>query len=797
MKRYRKKEMQETVETLLKANDTIGTARKTNSAEYLVELLTQCQESAILLGTYLDTLGDKYHYLVEVLEDYCEAVYQISVSLADESQCRKIVKKIQKQLTGLINHIRYDLPGDRTEVVFLPYKASMWDSLESVWKAAVSDEQTDAYVIPIPYYDKNPDGSFREMHYEGNLYPAYVPVTHYDDYNFVERTPDVIFIHNPYDNTNYVTSVHPFFYSDHLKQYTDKLVYIPYFILQEVNPQNRVEIENIKHFITTPAVIHADRVIVQSENMRQIYIGVMMEYTGNDTASRRYWEEKILGLGSPKVDKVLNTGKEDIEIPGEWLTVIQKPDGSSKKIVLYNTSITALLEHNELMLVKMQDVFRIFQKNRDEIALLWRPHPLIESTLRSMRPQLWEEYQRIRDQYLADGWGIYDDSAELDRAVILSDAYYGDKSSVVELYRKTAKGIVIQKVYQSKIQENFIMASQVNDHENRYILSKQGVLYQFDENTRGFTALKVFCEDTGEEGTYKYMELYGEKIVLFPYRTSRILFYDLANDLLTDAIIAERQSVYRAYYRYENTVYLIGCKDKQTADRKVDLQTLQTQAMPQWLDRIHAQLGLEADYNLTMMGIGKLQIIDFKGYLPLTVPDHIAVIDFRTEEIKVIKVGDRGIRYNTVCYDGNAFWLTGDKTCIVRWCDKKSAITTFENFQPTLPDSKRSKFMDALFAKSVYWDGYVYFAPLLAQEIVCIHTESGALRVLDQTEPLGACFEIGLFEGAVVAFEEVWNDSCCEKVICHSFGTDIEFKSLNEEYQKVRAMIGEKCASAI
>ncbi len=93
MKRYRKKEMQETVETLLKANDTIGTARKTNSAEYLVELLTQCQESAILLGTYLDTLGDKYHYLVEVLEDYCEAVYQISVSLADESQCRKIVKK--------------------------------------------------------------------------------------------------------------------------------------------------------------------------------------------------------------------------------------------------------------------------------------------------------------------------------------------------------------------------------------------------------------------------------------------------------------------------------------------------------------------------------------------------------------------------------------------------------------------------------------------------------------------------------------------------------------------------------
>ena len=42
------------------------------------------------------------------------------------------------------------------EAIFLPYKASMWDSLESVWKAADADPECDAYVIPIPYYDKNP-----------------------------------------------------------------------------------------------------------------------------------------------------------------------------------------------------------------------------------------------------------------------------------------------------------------------------------------------------------------------------------------------------------------------------------------------------------------------------------------------------------------------------------------------------------------------------------------------------------------------------------------------------------------
>lgn len=43
----------------------------------------------------------------------------------------------------------------------------MWDSLESVWKKAAADERCEAYVVPIPYFDKNPDGSLGQMHYDG------------------------------------------------------------------------------------------------------------------------------------------------------------------------------------------------------------------------------------------------------------------------------------------------------------------------------------------------------------------------------------------------------------------------------------------------------------------------------------------------------------------------------------------------------------------------------------------------------------------------------------------------------
>ena len=126
--------------------------------------------------------------------------------------------------------------------------------------------------------------------------------------------------------------------------------------------------------------------------------------------------------------------------------MIEKPDGSWKKIIFYNTSVTALLEHGEKMLTKMRDVFLVFEKNKDEVALLWRPHPLIKATIESMRPELWKKYEGIVREYKEAGWGIYDDSAELDRAIEVSDAYYGDSSSVVQLFRESGKMIRIQNV---------------------------------------------------------------------------------------------------------------------------------------------------------------------------------------------------------------------------------------------------------------------------------------------------------------------------------------------------------------
>lgn len=452
MRKSQQKQIQDMLAMLDKAHEAIKKAVETGNREIAFTLLEQCQDSAIQIGELIEeALGEDF-VTVGMLESYCEQIFQTYETIRQQQSfnINKACKNLQKELIRIENSVKNDIRV-RTTAVFLPYKASMWDSLESVWKAADVDPDCDVYVIPIPYFDKNPDGSFKEEHYEGEQYPAYVPITRYDEFDLEACRPDVIYIHNPYDECNHVTSVHPYFYSKNLINFTDKLVYIPYFVLKEIEPDNQEAIDRMKHFCFTPGTIYANKVIVQSEKMRRIYINEYRKAAKEmglfgEHVDRAFLEKKFLGIGSPKFDKVSNTKREDLEIPEEWLKIIEKPDGSWKKIVLYNNSVSALLQYEEKMIRKMESVLELFKENKDEVALLWRPHPLIKSTIESMRPQLWQEYEKIVRRYREEGWGIYDDTVDLDRAIVISDAYYGDPSSVVQLCQEAGMPVMLQKV---------------------------------------------------------------------------------------------------------------------------------------------------------------------------------------------------------------------------------------------------------------------------------------------------------------------------------------------------------------
>ena len=442
MRNNLKTQILEIINTMTEAEDSLEQGILTGNTDIL-NVIADLQNTAIQIGNVIEESEGEGQASVSFIEKYCEALWHLYEKLnTGDFNCASEYNATKLALVEVQNSV--EAIKVRKGVVFLPYNASMWDSLESVWKAASEDEECDVYVIPIPYYDKNSDGSFGQMHYEGDRFPKYVPITHFDEYSLEENHPDVIFIHNPYDEHNFVTSVHPFFYSKNLKQYTEKLVYIPYFVLSEINPDNRNQVDIMSHFCTVSAVVNSDLVIVQSEKMRRVYINVLSEFAGENT--RKYWENKIKGLGSPKYDKIVGIDIRKENIPLEWQKLYIKSDNSRKKIILYNVSIKAVLENGELMLDKIEKVLRSFKDSSEKVTLLWRPHPLFRTTLLSMKPDLVDRYDRIIEDYIKEGWGIYDDSDEMDRAIALSDGYFGDKSSLVQLFLKLGKPVMMQNV---------------------------------------------------------------------------------------------------------------------------------------------------------------------------------------------------------------------------------------------------------------------------------------------------------------------------------------------------------------
>ncbi len=441
MRKSQKKWIEETIALMEAAHEEIRRQLAGQSGDMVRQLLGSCQESAIQIGQLIEETEGEDAPGVESLEKYCEICW----SIYEETERREaqspsgIYRLLQKGLTAAANRIRQTVPV-RLEIAFFCYKASMSDSLESIYFAAKADPECDAYFIPIPYYDRGPDGRLGTMHYEGEgYYPDTYELTDWREYDVEARRPDIAYIMNPYDDKNYVTSVHPDFYARRLKELTDCLVYIPYSVYAK---------PPILSTVLMPGVLCSRLVFVQSEYVRGIYIHNLSEAKEFAGLTPQMAEKKILAMGSPKMDRLVHARKEDHVLPDSWRAAVDsmRPE---QKIVLYNLSIRGLLSGGEdkgkMYLKKVKRALSFFRKRED--VLLWlRPHPLLSQTFSSMRPQLAREYEEMIKEYRSAGWGIYDDTADLDRAVVWTDVSYGDTSSLGVLLQFLGKPVLIQNI---------------------------------------------------------------------------------------------------------------------------------------------------------------------------------------------------------------------------------------------------------------------------------------------------------------------------------------------------------------
>lgn len=341
-------------------------------------LYADCQESAFAIIEYIDAVHGEGTKTVARLEEYYKLLFHVS-------QGTKNAKSLRAALYEIVASVHAELRQNKLEIIFISHIASMSDSLESIYLAAKTDPACNAYFIPIPYYEMNPDGSTRDVRYEGReFYSNEINITPYQDYDIEARHPDVIFTFNGYDEANVITRVHSDYHCSSLREYTDLLVYVPYFVA----PNGISE-----HFCTLPGCVFSHKVIMENEKIRKIYMDAFSKEFGTQFYKRfGSANNKFVALGNPKYDKLLRRCQEERDMP-EGLDELLK----GRKTVLWNTSINGILQNNEKYLAKMCDVIGAFDDA--EAALWWRPHPLSEATLSSMRPRLLEKYRAISREY--------------------------------------------------------------------------------------------------------------------------------------------------------------------------------------------------------------------------------------------------------------------------------------------------------------------------------------------------------------------------------------------------------------
>lgn len=503
MRKYKKRELCDCIYSLKEAN------RKMNmfTEEVRAEMLPQCQEMAIAVGTAIEQSEGEGTKAVSYLEEYCEELYLASNS-QDRANWKASSKKMDNLLNTIQNSIRYDLKDSPSEIVFMPYKASMWDALDSVYRAAIQEENCHVVVMPIPYFNINRKDQRLDMHYEGNLFPTDIPITDYQMYDLAKERPDVIFIHNPYDAQNHVTQVPEEYFSSKLVEYTEHLVYIPYFITRG---------DKVKDiYCVMPAVQNAWRTFVQSRDVRKCYL-----QNGADP-------EKIVAMGSPKFDMVIRMQENPPKLPETWKKAL-----NGRKVFLLNTHLNPIINEAEKLIDKLHQIFELFRK-RETVALLWRPHPLSIETAKAMNPKILGSYLQLIEEFKTLSNGVYDESPDVHRAIAVSDAYVGDWSSLVTLYGITGKPIYITNINNTT---NIGMTDKELRLSFSYAVEVDGYLWASADQ---FNGLFKICVQTGESEfvasfdkenpgglLYRGAVSYGRKLFFVPYLAKSIAEYNI------------------------------------------------------------------------------------------------------------------------------------------------------------------------------------------------------------------------------------------------------------------------------
>ncbi len=306
-------------------------------------------------------------------------------------------------------------PGEKDKeiVVFLPCRAAWWKSMEGYYQSCVRNKNMEVHVLPIFYYDCDYNGNIGDKHDERGMFPEYIQVEDCEKFDFENIHPDKIVIQVPFDGYSTAMTVHEFFYSDNLLKYTDELIYIPCYDLEDPKETEDRAAAAIKPLIEQPAVINSDKIILKSEMMREIYLEMLVGLCSEET--RGYWENKI--------EKCL-LAENDI------YPCVESSGKDLRKVIAYFVSINALMQYKDKAIDKVVRSLQIFEEASDDIKTIYLQQDAIMTQLEYINAELYKKYMQAVSVFRDRGKISFEEERNAGMYMDQWDAYYGERGAL-------------------------------------------------------------------------------------------------------------------------------------------------------------------------------------------------------------------------------------------------------------------------------------------------------------------------------------------------------------------------------
>lgn len=420
------------ISVLHKIHDSLVTLLGLQDAENSMKLLAEAQNVAVAIGNAIEKKAGEETSIVPYLSAYCDVVYEVysvleSGNMLPGAQIKELLEEALGMAVNEFNNYHF-----KKEIIFMPDRSTHWKAFESVWRKLKDDPENIVRVVPLPYnYKKCFGRKLTPMQDDRDEFPDYVDITPCDEYSLEDNHPDVIYIQNPHDQWNYSVMIQPDFFCEQLWGSCEKLIYIPWFKIDELNADDARGLKSREYFVPTPGVVIADEVILQSQKMKESYIDYLVNWAGEDT--REIWEEKLLPLGSP-LDDYDETAEAKKLLPPEW---------ADKKLLLYHVSGNGLQEYKHSMIRKIEKTLKLFEASADKIQVLWVQDYGIKERLKTRAPQILHDYEQILNRVKNKPYiKIY---AAEDEAFPLkvTDAYYGDPGRLAQVVKQNHKPVML------------------------------------------------------------------------------------------------------------------------------------------------------------------------------------------------------------------------------------------------------------------------------------------------------------------------------------------------------------------